>query len=130
MSTPIWVLRQTVLAIHNRQLAEHGGPPGLRDEGLLDSALARPENLLVYSDIKPSIERLAAAYAYGIIRNHPFVDGNKRVAYVVCLLFLKLNGRSIKLSDLEKYNAFMALADGGMTEEAFAQFLLSKSFPN
>lgn len=123
MSKPIWVLKKTVLTIHHRQLMEHGGPTGILDEGLLDSALARPRNLLAYSDSPPSMARLAAAYAHGIARNHPFFDGNKRVAYVVCLLFLRLNGFSLEVSAVDKYQAFMALADGRMKEEEFAQWL-------
>ena len=79
---PVWIRHDTVRAIHLRQLAEHGGSEGVRDEGLLDSALARPKNLLAYSDEPPALAALAAAYAMGLVKNHPFVDGNKRTAYV------------------------------------------------
>lgn len=129
MADPVWLLKKTVLAIHQRQLAEHGGPEGLRDEGLLDSALARPHNLMAYSDTPPTLARLAAAYAFGIARNHPFVDGNKRVAYVACLLFLRLNGQLLQASTADKYQIFMRLADGNLSEEDFAQWLESSLSP-
>ncbi|OSM07658.1 type II toxin-antitoxin system death-on-curing family toxin [Magnetofaba australis] len=129
MADPVWLLKKTVLAIHQRQLAEHGGPEGLRDEGLLDSALARPHNLMAYSDTPPTLARLAAAYAFGIARNHPFVDGNKRVAYVTCLLFLRLNGLTLQASAADKYQTFMRLADGNLSEEEFAQWLESSLSP-
>ena len=87
---PVWIELPLVLAIHNRQLAEHGGSEGIRDQGLLESALFRPLNLLNYGN--PSIFELAAAYGYGITKNHPFIDGNKRTSYVVMRTFLKLNG--------------------------------------
>src|SRR3954447_2101174 len=88
---PRWLSLELVLVVHNRQLAEHGGPEGVRDMNALESALARPRNLLAYGD-KPSLFRLAAAYAAGIAKNHPFLDGNKRTALVVCMTFLELNG--------------------------------------
>ena len=92
MAEIVWLLEETLTAIHHRQIAEHGGGEGLRDEGLLASALARPQNLLAYAESPPDLASLAAAYAYGIARNHPFVDGNKRTALVATRTFLILNG--------------------------------------
>lgn len=122
-----WIQLRTVLVIHQRQLAEHGGMPGLRDAGLLDSALARPRNLLTYGEPVPDLAALAASYACGLIRNHPFVDGNKRTAYVVCRTFLKLNGADIFGTNDEKYQAFLAVADSSMSEEQLALWLRSHS---
>ncbi len=96
MKELIWISDEVVVAIHRRQLAEHGGLQGIRDEGLLQSALHRPKNLLAYSESPPDMASLAAAYAYGIVKNHPFMDGNKRTAYVVMRTFLKLNGYDIQ----------------------------------
>ena len=112
MSTPIWVEKGVTLAIHKRQLAEHGGSNGIRDEGLLESALTRPVNLHAYGNPPPTLAELAASYAFGIARNHPFVDGNKRVAYVVCHLFLRLNGKRLVAINAEKYRMFFSLAQG------------------
>lgn len=117
MNQPVWVLDEVALAIHKQQLTEHGGSSGVRDDGLLTSALARPKNLYNYEPGNASIPRLAACYAYGLARNHPFVDGNKRVALVVSLLFLKLNGMDISAPIEERYQVFMALADGSMSED-------------
>jgi death on curing protein len=125
MEEPVWIRGDTVLAIHQRQLAEHGGGEGLRDSGLLDSALARPQNLLAYADGEPDLPRLAASYAWGLIRNHPFVDGNKRTAYVVCRTFLKLNGLDLTASQEEKYLTFLRLAEGLLTEEELARWVES-----
>ena len=127
MSQPIWIRRDVVLAIHKRQLAEHGGAEGVRDLGLLDSALARPKNLLSYSENQLDLCSLAAAYGYGIARNHPFIDGNKRTAYVTCLTFLKINGRSLDVSLDERYSTFLKLASGDLTEEELADWLRSHS---
>jgi death-on-curing protein len=122
MSEPIWVLPQVVTAIHKRQLAEHGGGGGVRAEGLLASGLARPQHLFTYSE-GVKLTRLAAAYAFGIVRNHPFIDGNKRTAFVVAMLFLHLNGYTVTAPQEEKYKTFMALADGSLSEEALAEWL-------
>jgi death-on-curing protein len=119
----IWIADGVVLAIHRRQLAEHGGLEGIRDQGLLESALARPKNLLAYSESPPDVASLAAAYAYGIVKNHPFVDGNKRTAYVVMRTFLKLNGYDIQASNEEKYQIWMALAAGKLSEEELAVWI-------
>lgn len=123
MGEPFWVRDDVVLAIHRRQLAEHGGGEGLRDRGLLESALARPRNLLLYSVEEPDLALLAASYAWGLARNHPFVDGNKRTAYVVCRTFLILNGRDLDVSQEEKYLTFLRLAEGRLTEEDLAAWI-------
>lgn len=127
MSEPAWIRDDVVIAIHRRQLAEHGGGSGIRDQGLLASALARPKNLLVYSDDEPDLAALAAAYAFGIIRNHPFVDGNKRTGYVVCRTFLELDGCSLGASREEKYLTFLRLADGGLSESELADWIRDHS---
>lgn len=123
MPEPIWVRHDVAQAVHSRQLAEHGGEPGIRDEGLLSSALARPRNLMAYADQEPDLAALAAAYAFGISKNHPFLDGNKRTAYVVCRTFLKLNDCDIQASPQEKYVTFMKLAKGELAEEALAAWI-------
>jgi death-on-curing protein len=119
----VWVREDVVLAVHLRQLAEHGGGEGIRDEGLLQSALARPQNLLAYGDPSPDLASLAAAYAYGIARNHPFVDGNKRTALIVARLFLLLNGVDLVATQEEKYSIFLALAAGELSEEDLANWM-------
>ena len=116
-----WVERAVVLAIHEQQLSEHGGPSGLRDAGLLDSALARPPNLAAYG--APDIFDLAAAYAFGLARDHPFVDGNKRVSFVVTEVFLALNGYELMASDKDCFAQWMALADGSLKEADLAEWL-------
>jgi death on curing protein len=110
-----WVTLDVARAAHLEQLAEHGGGEGVRDERLLESAMARPQNLAAYGD--PDAAQLAAAYAYGIARNHPFVDGNKRTAAVVSETFLVLNGFDLMASDAELVVAFLALAAGDLSEE-------------
>ena len=112
----VWILKEAVLAIHGRQIAEHGGSDGLRDEGLLLSALARPENLLAYGE-DVDLAALAASYAYGIAKNHPFIDGNKRTALVVMRTFLASNDVDFVASRDEKYRAFLELAEGTLSEE-------------
>ena len=123
MPEPIWVREEVVQAIHGRQLAEHGGEPGIRDAGLLSSALARPRNLVAYADQEPDLAALAAAYAFGVANNHPFLDGNKRTAYVVCRTFLKLNDCDLEASPEEKYLTFMKLAKGELAEEALVRWI-------
>ena len=114
-------MRSVVIAAHLEQLAEHGGAAGIRDAGLLDSALARPENLVAYGD--PDVAALAAAYGFGIVRNHPFVDGNKRAALIATELFLALNGFDLIVDDAECVLVVLALAAGELTEEEFAAWL-------
>jgi death-on-curing protein len=117
-----WVSTNVVLAIHDEQIAEHGGLPGLRDDSLLLSALARPQNLAAYGN--PDIADLAAAYAFGIARNHPFLDGNKRTALTVAAgVFLPLNGYELSASDIDTVTVMLAVADGSMTEPDFAAWL-------
>lgn len=123
MRAPIWIGKEVALAIHRRQVAEHGGGEGLRDEGLLESALARPVNWQAYGDPPPTLAELAASYAFGIACNHPFVDGNKRIAYVVYLLFLRLNGKQLVASGEEKYRVFLSLAQGATGEEELSSWI-------
>jgi death-on-curing protein len=120
---PIWIKDEVVLAIHQRQLAEHGGSGGIRDEGLLASALTRPKNLLAFSEKTPDLAALAAAYAFGLVKNHPFVDGNKRTAFVACRTFLILNRHNLDAIQQEKYLAFAHLAEGTMSEQDLANWI-------
>ena len=120
----IWVAPDVVLAIHDRQLAEHGGGEGLRDPGLLSSALARPENAAAYAT--PDAAALAAAYAFGIAKNHPFVDGDKRTAWVVARLFLVLNDRLLAFSPAEAIAAIEALAAGTLDEPGLAAWFRAR----
>ncbi|MEM8696339.1 MAG: type II toxin-antitoxin system death-on-curing family toxin [Pseudomonadota bacterium] len=113
-----WVSDTAAIAIHAEQLVEHGGGDGIRDAGALESALARPRNLARYDE--PDAARLAAAHAYGIARNHPFVDGNKRTAAVVSATFLLINGYELNATDAELVVAFIALAAGELSEEELA----------
>jgi death-on-curing protein len=117
-----WVVDSVVLAVHEAQLAEHGGMPGLRDEGLLSSALARPQNLAAYGD-RPDAADLAGAYAFGLARNHPFLDGNKRTAFVVMELFLSLNGWTFTAGDAECISVMESLAAGVLPEKDLAAWL-------
>ena len=123
MTEPVWVKAEVVAAIHRRVLADHGGLEGVRDEGLLQSALNRPANLLGYADAPPDLPALAAAYAFGLVRNHPFNDGNKRTGYVVCRTFLAVNGQDLRASQEEKYLTFLMLAEGRLSEEGLAEWL-------
>lgn len=109
-----WIGEDTILAIHDDQLVEHGGLPGIRDFALVQSALARPRNLAAYG--QPDAARLAAAYAFGLARNHGFVDGNKRTAYVAALVFLLDNGYEFTAGDADSVATMLALASGAMTE--------------
>lgn len=117
---PVWLDSEIALAIHDRQLAEHGGGSGLRDSGALDSALARPINRWTYGEDDRA--RLAAAYAFGLARNHPFGDGNKRTAWVMARLFLKLNGVEIAFSPEDAIRTVLALAAGELDEEELADW--------
>ncbi|MGI8641128.1 MAG: type II toxin-antitoxin system death-on-curing family toxin [Pyrinomonadaceae bacterium] len=122
-----WLLEETVLAIHKRQIAEHGGSDGVRDLGLLLSALARPQNLSAYSEDAPDISALAAAYAFGVAKNHPFIDGNKRTALVVMRTFLQLNGYNFNATQEEKYLTFLKLAEGSLSEEELVIWIRGKT---
>lgn len=116
-----WLPREVLIAVHEEQLAEHGGAPGLRDEGLFESALARPQQLANYGE--PDVADLAAAYAFGLVRNHPFIDGNKRTGYVAAELFLALNGYAMTASDESATLTTLALAAGDLDEAPFAAWL-------
>jgi death-on-curing protein len=117
----VWLSRQTILAVHDEQLAEHGGAVGVRDEGLLESALARPLNRASYGD--PDMAELAALYAIAIARNHPFVDGNKRTAYVALESFLELNGCEFPVSDRNAVIATLGLASSAMSDDEFTAWV-------
>lgn len=116
----IWVTVEVATASHAEQLAEHGGGEGIRDRGLLESEMARPRNLAAYGE--PDAADLAAAYAYGIARNHPFVDGNKRTAAVISETFLMLNGHRLRAGDADLVVAFLALAAGELSEPEMADW--------
>ena len=127
MSGWIWLHPDVVVAVREAQLAEHGGGTGVRDGGLLESALARPLNLVAYG--KPDTADLAAAYGHGISRNHAFVDGNKRTGFVAAELFLRLNGLTLTASDADCVMTMLAVAAGDITEAEFAQWLRSHIVP-
>ena len=121
MSAPVWLTREQVLAFHDEQLREHGGLAGIRDENALDGALGRPLNMFAYE--KPDLRALAGAYAHGIAMNHPFNDGNKRLAFICAYVFLGLNGVRITMTEAEAVDLMLALARGEETQEGFADFL-------
>lgn len=126
MNEPKWVSLSVVMAIHEAQLAEHGGSTGVRDSGLLESALARPRQ--IYACVEgPSLERLAAAHAMGLAKNHAFLDGNKRTAWVVCAVFMELNGRQITATQADVVTTMLGVADGSVTEESFVIWLRRNS---
>ena len=129
MNEPVWVLREVVIAVHQILLAEHGGLTGIRDEYLLDSALSRPQQRFTYGG-KLSIFDLAASYSYGLAQNHPFMDGNKRVALTVAAIFLGLNGYSLDAPEAEAVVTFEDLAAGNLTEEQLATWFESSSILN
>ena len=116
-----WIEQAVILAIHEEQLAEHGGATGIRDSGLLAAALGRPRNLADYAN--PDAADLAASYAFGIARNHPFIDGNKRTAFVAAELFLALNGQALDAQDSDCVTHVLALAAGDLDEASFAAWL-------
>ena len=120
-----WLQDRVVIAIHDEQIAEHGGSAGIRDAGLLSSALARPINQASYGE--PSIFDLAASYAYGVIRNHPFIDGNKRTGFLVAYVFLSINGWELRLSEAEAFASVMALAAAEIDEFTFSNRLKDAS---
>ena len=125
MSELVWIDLEVVLAIHDEQLAEHGGQPGVRDRGLLESALDRPRSQFAYG--ATALMRLAASYAFGISRNHPFLDGNKRTSLVVAELFLELNGCELTASDAQCITTFLQLAAGELTENQLAEWIAANS---
>lgn len=119
----VWIEKPLVLLLHDRQIAEHGGLVGVRDEGLLLSALARPQQLYAYGDPPPDLADLAASLAHGIAKNHAFVDGNKRTAFVAYRTFLALNHAQLTASAEEKYTTILALAESRLSEADFAAWL-------
>ena len=128
MNEPLWMSKSSVLAAHSQQLAEHGGSDGIRDENLLDSALAKPHNVFAYED-DADLFRLAASYASGIARNHAFVDGNKRTALAVSSAFLIRNGWDIDAPREDLYATFLHLADGSLSEEELAGWFTCHAVP-
>lgn len=117
----VWVRLDVLTAIHREQLCEHGGADGVRDHGLLESALARPENIAAYGE--PAVFELGASYAYGIIRNHPFIDGNKRTGFIAAIMFLELNGQGFSATEAEAVEKTLAAAAGVLSEKDFALWL-------
>jgi death-on-curing protein len=122
---PVWILREVVHAAHEQSLARFGGSAGLRDEGLLDSALGRPLNAFAYG--KAGIFDLAASYGHGIVKNHPFIDGNKRTGFLVAVVFLELNGYRFQASEVDATLQTLALAAGDLSEAGFAAWLKANS---
>ena len=125
MTEPHGLLEATLLAVHDMQLAEHGGASGIRDQGLLQPALARPEQLQHYGD--PTVFELAAAYIVGIVKNHPFVDGNKRAGFIAGVLLLELNGYTFNASETAAANTILAVAAGAMGDTELTKFLEGNS---
>ncbi|MGH8335967.1 MAG: type II toxin-antitoxin system death-on-curing family toxin [Gammaproteobacteria bacterium] len=126
---PVWIDERDALAIHGRLIALHGGAPGLRDHRLLESALARPRQHYAYAD-EPDLIDLATAYAAGIIRNHPFIDGNKRAGFLLCVLFLELNSYRFAATEEDATEAVMGLAAGTLDESAFTAWLRANTQPD
>jgi death-on-curing protein len=122
---PVWVLRETVLALQEELLAQFGGSAGIRDENMLDSALARPQHLFAYG--KPNLFDLAASYGFGLVKNHPFVDGNKRIGFTVAVLFLELNGYRFHATETEAAVRTLALAASEMSAASYAEWLKANS---
>ncbi len=125
MKEPLWLLREVIVAAHEQSLAQFGGPIGVRDEAMLDSALGKPLNLFAYG--KPSLFDLAASYGYGIVKNHPFVDGNKRTGFIAVVVFLELNRYHFCASEVDAALQTFALAAGELSEATFAQWLKANS---
>ena len=125
MKKPVWLDRTDCLAIHEMMLAQHGGPAGVRDEGLLESALAKTQNLLAYGS--PTLVELAASYTAGIVRNHPFLDGNKRTGFMMAATFLELNGLVFAATEESVVERTLALAAGKLKESGYAAWLKTNS---
>ena len=125
MKPPEWILPETVLTLHEQLLAEFGGLSGVRDEHLLASALARPAHLLAYG--KPSVFDLAACYAFGLVKNHAFIDGNKRIGFAVAVLFLEINGQRLQAEEVDATVRTLALAAGAMDQAEYAVWLKANS---
>ena len=125
MKEPVWMFREVVLMLHDQSLAQFGGSAGVRDEGLLDSALGRPQHRFAYG--KPTLFDLAASYAFGLVKNHPFIDGNKRTGFIVAVTFLELNGLRFGASEVDATVRTFALAAGEMSEMAYSAWLKANS---
>lgn len=125
MRSPVWIQLETVLALHEQLLAQFGGSRGVRDAGLLASALARPENLAAYE--RPNVFELAASYGFGLVKNHPFIDGNKRTGFTVAVLFIEMNGYRFGATEADATVKTLALAAGELDEAGFAAWLESSS---
>jgi death-on-curing protein len=128
VNEPRWVSKRAVLALHSEEITEHGGAEGIRDENLLDSALAKPLNVFAYAD-EPDLFSLAASYASGIARNHAFVDGNKRTSLVISTLFLNLNGWDFEARKEDVLSTFLHLADGSLGEAEFTAWFTAHAVP-
>jgi death on curing protein len=122
MSEPVWLNRRALELLHSESIAEHGGADGLRDEGLFESALARPQNILAYEGVTEPA-RLAAAYAFGLAKNHAFVDGNKRIAFIAAALFLRLNGYRLVADQAEATLVMLSVASGAFSESELADWI-------
>lgn len=122
MSAPVWLDRRALELLHGESTAEHGGADGLRDEGLFESALARPQNLFAYEG-ETDIARLAACYGFGLAKNHAFVDGNKRVAFIATGLFLRLNGHRLVADQVQATMTMLSVASGAFSESEFADWI-------
>lgn len=129
MGEPVWMDTTDAMIMHDAQLVAHGGSSGIRDIGMLESALARPRNIWAYAEQKPSLARLAAAYAFGISANHPFVDGNQRAALVVSFAFLDVNGLEVCAAQEDAYLTILGLAAGEMTEDELASWFERNTAP-
>lgn len=128
MNEPKWVPMKAVLAVHERMIYHFGGDSGVRDMGLLESALARPQNVFQYES-GASLERLASSYAHGIAMNHPFIDGNKRTAFTVASIFLGANGKWLSTTEIEAATMMISLAAGEIGEAEFAAWLTDRCVP-
>jgi death-on-curing protein len=128
MSEPIWLLRPALELLHSESIAEHGGADGLRDEGLFESALARPRNLFAYEEVV-DLSRLAASYGFGLAKNHAFVDGNKRVAFIAIAMFLRLNGQQLVADRAEATLIMLSVASGAFSEDDLATWIAKNIRP-
>ena len=126
-----WVSKQALVLLHGESLATHGGREGMRNEGLLESALMRPQNIVTYADPAhpPDVAALAASYGVGLAKNHPFIDGNKRAAFLAVGLFLYLNGQRLQATQTDATLTMLAVAAGDLSEEAFAVWLRAHTGP-
>jgi death on curing protein len=128
MTEPVWLRADVLKLLHGESIAEHGGADGLRDEGLFESALARPRNLFAYEAVD-DLPRLAAGYAFGLAKNHAFVDGNKRIAFIACAMFLRLNGQRQVADQSEAVLTVLSLASGELDEDALADWIQRNAKP-